>query len=477
MNTIHPTTLKHSRPKMLSGGGLRTIASVIPLLLASVPALAATAVDQPSVLATADQRAVESRAIAIFATPQVKAQIAKSHEQFLRSPVAADAESRSTVDNAVEELAFAATLNAVNSDALRPRVVWAFTPPRRWLGHQVPGSRWGIDNPDNVYRFAPVDGASKYELTVRPTASRRPVQYSFLVYDSFVGEGGRQNNLDSPVAALRDQDIKPNADGSFTVTIDSGPANGRRNHLQTNSAARVLLIRNTLSDWNAQSPQAVGIRRIGGASSVAAQDDAAVAKNAVRLIQAATDTVLGWQASGFAAKAKANSVASPFTRGGGWGFASTGGYRLAQDEALLVQLDHRSARYVGFDLTDPWLVSRNHIDSTGSLNNTQVKANADGTFTYVIAPRDPGVGNWLDTGGLRSGKFLIRWQALKPGDTAQSAVRSVQVVKLPALQATLPKGFPAVTAKERRAQSQLRAGSYARRYLEPASGAPLARVD
>ena len=150
MNTIHPTTLKHSRPKMLSGGGLRTIASVIPLLLASVPALAATAVDQPSVLATADQRAVESRAIAIFATPQVKAQIAKSHEQFLRSPVAADAESRSTVDNAVEELAFAATLNAVNSDALRPRVVWAFTPPRRWLGHQVPGRVQAVLAGDNA---------------------------------------------------------------------------------------------------------------------------------------------------------------------------------------------------------------------------------------------------------------------------------------------------------------------------------------
>src|SRR6185295_3006300 len=104
------------------------------------------------------------------------------------------------------------------------------------------------DNPDNVYRFAPVDNESRYELRVRPTASQHaPVQYSFLIYDSFVGEDGRQNNLDSPVAALRDQDIKANPDGSFTVTIDSAPAGDRPNHLQTNTNARVLLIRNTFS--------------------------------------------------------------------------------------------------------------------------------------------------------------------------------------------------------------------------------------
>ena len=463
--------------KRFRGSAIRFFAALAPLVAASTYSIAATADHPPSVLATRDQRAVEARAIQIFALPQVKAQIAKSRALFLASPTAADAEAKATVDKAVNELAFAATLDAVNSDSSRPKVVWAFTPPRQWLRHSVPGSRWGIDNPDNVYRFAPVDGESRYELKVRQTASQNPpVQYSFLIYDSFVGEEGRQDNLDTPVASLRDQDIKAEANGSFTVTIDAAPAKGRANHLQSTPRARVLLIRNTFSDWNTQSPQAVSIERIGGPAEAELRDEAAIAKEAVRLIKAGTETLLGWQTKGFAANLPANKVAPPFTRGGGWGYASTGNYRLAADEALVVQLDHVGARYVGFDLTDQWLVSRDHIEATGSLNNTQARRNTDGTYTYVIAARDPGVANWLDTGGLSAGKFLIRWQALQGTGNAQAAVRSVQVVKLGALQASLPHKLAPIGAAERKSQAQLRSGSYARRYLQSASGAPLASV-
>jgi len=316
MNALKHARLKHSLPLIAA------------LALNSAHAFSATAEHQPSVLATADQRAVETRAIKVFASPRVKAEIAKSRERFLALPFAADAEAKATVDKAVNELAFAATLDAVNGDPAHPRVVWAFTPPRKWLGHEVPGSRWGIDNPDNVYRFAPVDSESRYEVKVRPTASQQaPVQYSFLIYDSFVGEDGRENNLDSPVAALRDQDIKANADGSFTVTIDSAPAGDRPNHLQANANARVLLIRNTFSDWNAQGPQAVSIKRVAGPAA-SEPNDATVEQKAVRLIQAGTNTLLSWQKKGFASSVRPNAVSPPFTRGGGWGFASTGSYRL-----------------------------------------------------------------------------------------------------------------------------------------------------
>jgi hypothetical protein len=466
MNALKHRQLKHALPLIAA------------LSITFADAAAATAVHEPSVLATEDQRAVESRAIQVFASPRVKAEIAKSRARFLASPLASDPEARATVDKAVHELAFAATLDAVNGDPSHPRVVWAFTPPRKWLGHEVPGSRWGIDNPDNVYRFAPVDNASRYELKVRPTASQQaPVQYSFLIYDSFVGEDGRQNNLDSPVAALRAQDIEAEPDGSFTVTIDSAPAGNRPNHLQTNANARVLLIRNTFSDWNSQSPQAVSIKRLDGPAAGKPRDDAAIAQDAVRLIQAGTETLLGWQEKGFASTAKPNTVAPPFTRGGGWGFAATGNYRLAADEALVVQLDHASARYVGFDLTDQWLVSRDHIEASGSLNNTQAKSGTDGTYTYVIAAHDPGVANWLDTGGLHAGKFLIRWQALQNGGDAKSAVRSVQVLKLSALQAQLAQALSTVTPAARKVQSRVRAESYARRYLQTETGAPLVSVN
>ena len=434
----------------------------LTLLLSATVVSRAASTDTLTILGTAEQQAVETQAIAVFNSPAVKEQIAASRRLFLQSPVAVTEESKASVDRAVKEFAFAAVLDAVNGDPAHPKIVWAFAAPRKWLGHAVPGSRWGIDNPDNVYRFVPIDGASKYELTIHAT-SPGPVQFSFIVYDSFVGEGGRQDNLDAPVAALRDQDVKANADGSFTISIDSGPANGRVNHLQTSPLAKVLLIRNTFSEWGVQNPQAASIVRIDGPAGATPTKEQITAR-AVELIQAGTQTILGWETKGFAAKAAPNTITTPFARGGGWGFAANGNFRVGPDEALLVTLDPAGAQYVGFDLTDPWLVSRDHIGRTGSLNNHQIQANADGTYTYVVAPADPGVANWVDTGGLHEGKLLIRWQVLPASAKADGAVREVKLVKIAELSSALPKGFKAVSAVQRQALRAARAKEYAHRY-------------
>ncbi len=455
------------------------------------------AIAGPAVLGTPDQRAVESRALKIFASPEVKEQIAASAHEFANLPQAADDEARRTLHPAVEELAFAAALDAVDDDPQRPKVVWAFTAPRTWLGHTVPGSRWGIDNPDNVYRLIPVDGTSKYEIAVHSHAPG-PIQYSFLVYDSWVGEDGRQSHLDTPVGGLRDRDIKVGADGNFVITVDSSPAAGRDNHIQTNERARVLLVRNTFTDWERQEPFEVSVKRL-GPPAAKPPTDREVARHAAALLHAATETLVGWEKTGFAAPKTVNTLGKPIARGGGWGYAANGTFRIADDEALVVTLDPLHARYVGFDLTNPWLVSLEHVHGTGSLNNDQVQPNADGTITYVIAARDPGVYNWVSTAGQHAGNVLVRWQAVPEaatadapagdaaaGDaaavnaaaaaTAATAVRSVKLVKLDALNAALPADARHVTPAERRALLDQRAAAYAHRYAPATTVARLSRA-
>jgi hypothetical protein len=414
-------------------------------------------------LATADQESVETRALKIVSLPEVKEQIEASARAFASLPLASDPESQRALRPAVEELAFATALDATDSDSNRPKVVWAFTAPRTWLGHVVPGSRWGIDNPDNVYRLMPVDGDSKYLITVH-SHTPGPIQYSFLVYDSFVGEDGRQEHLDTPVAGLRDRDIKVGADGSFTITVDSTPANGRDNHIQTNDNARVLLVRNTFNDWQHQIPLDVSVKRLGTPTHEPLTDPE-VAKRAAGLLKSATETILKWEESGFAANKVVNAISKPGARGGGWGFAANGNFKIADDEALIVTLDPLGAKYVGFDLTNPWLVSLEHVRGTGSLNNAQAQSNRDGTITYVIATKDPGIDNWLSTSGLHAGNILIRWQVLPESTTtAEGAIRSVKIVKLSALSTALPADAQRVTTRERQRLIDQRASAYAHRY-------------
>jgi Protein of unknown function (DUF1214) len=427
---------------------------------------------QSSSLATADQQIVEKEAIKIVALPEVREQIEASTQAFKSLPVAQDPEALRSLSSAVGELAFASALDAVDSDPDRPKVVWGFTAPRTWLGYSVPGSRWGIDNPDNVYRIIPVDASSKYRITVHAHGTG-PIQFSFLVYDSFVGEDGRVSHLDTPVAGLRDRDIKRNRDGSFDITVDASPANGRANHIQTNANARVLLVRNTFNDWAHQVPFEVSVHRLGTPSHPPLSEKEEAARTA-RFLKSATETISAWQRSGFAARTASNVISKPNARGGGWGFAANGNFKLANDEALVVTLDPLGASYVGFDLTNPWLVSLDHIHGSGSLNNHQAQPNPDGTISYVIAAQDPGVYNWLSTSGVHAGNILIRWQALPDSvRDADAAVRSVKVVKLSELANALPSTIRHVTALERREQLAERERAYAHRYT---TGTEVARL-
>ncbi|MET0985328.1 MAG: hypothetical protein ABW034_07975 [Steroidobacteraceae bacterium] len=129
-------------------------------------------------------------------------------------------------------------------------------------------------------------------------------------------------------------------------------------------------------------------------------------------------------------------------------------------------VERLDAEYLGFMLCDLWLASLDHVDKSSSLNQAQAHANSDGTYTYVIAGRDPGFVNWLDTCGLQQGCMLYRWQALpRPDISAERAVRSVRRIKLSELQAALPKDARFVTPAERTETLTRRAREYARRYL------------
>ena len=55
------------------------------------------------------------------------------------------------------------------------------------------------------------------------------------------------------------------ADGSFTITVDSDPAGGRPNHVQSSPAAHEFYIRDVLLDWGRDDPNTFTVERLGGA--------------------------------------------------------------------------------------------------------------------------------------------------------------------------------------------------------------------
>ncbi len=83
----------------------------------------------------------------------------------------------------------------------------------------APGARYGIDNPDNVYRLVLLDGAARYEIRGHRHGTG-PTQFGFELLDGAPGLHG----IGKHIAFLSDDEIKTDADGSFTISIDSEPS-------------------------------------------------------------------------------------------------------------------------------------------------------------------------------------------------------------------------------------------------------------
>ena len=88
-----------------------------------------------------------------------------------------------------------------------------------------------------------------------------------------------------------------------------------------------------------------------------------------------------------------------------------GRFKLDEGEALVVTVHEpdKPFLYWGLTLTSPWGESFDYRYTTTALNNKTATRSDDGTWKLVIAPTDPGVENWLDTGGRREGYMLVRW--------------------------------------------------------------------
>src|SRR3546814_5197748 len=72
---------------------------------------------------------------------------------------------------------------------------------------------------------------------------------------------------------------------------------------------------------------------------------------------------------------------------------------LGPDDAAILEYDPAGAGYAAVQLTE-WLYrSRDYHRIQSSLTAAQSAIDRDGRIRLVIARRDPGVWNWLDTGG------------------------------------------------------------------------------
>ena len=409
-----------------------------------------------------DQLALERRALRILAMPQIQQQKKQVEEIFRKSWLADTPDGRYQLERAAGRFTLAAIEDAIVSDLARPRMMWVNTQPRRWYGVEWPGTCWGAHNPDNMSRAVMINGDSWYEVSGQRLGAG-PSQETFLLNGAIVGTQA-QNTEGAPVlASLRNDQIKYEAGGSFMITIGPKPAAPGINHLQSQPGANVLRVRDTMSDWQNEFPSRLQIRRVAGPPAPPAPTDDEIADMVVGLLKLQPAYWLKYYQDQVYS-APPNTAKFMGGRVGGWGFLSLGWFQLKEDEALVFIVDPLDAAYSAIQVTDPWTVPPNYINLNGGLNRAQAKANADGTITYVVAAKDPGVWNWIDTDGMHLGTYTIRWQGLTtPPDVAEKAIRNTSLVRFADLKTVLPIETVWVDAAARQRQLADRAAAFALR--------------
>lgn len=421
-------------------------------------------------LANVRQCEIEATAEAILKTPEMQQAMESARQYVLGLPSAKSEAGQQSVEQMVSECGGYAALSAASKDLENPGLVWIQTPRKEWMGHSVSGSRFCFDNPDNIYRYAFIDDASTYVLDAKPTGPTG--RFSVAIYVALTGaEVESWESWERTIDAADEERIGADSKGASRITI--GPADPNDNSLHLNSRGGALVIvREALNDWHTQRPRAMSFRKVAGPQTLplAFEERVAIAK---RYMMFEAETVAAFE--NIFSPFPVNSFAPTMKRGHGTkpSMIKLGRFHLEDDEALTVSILPQAAEYMSFSVTSPWLISRNSVTRTGSRTSRQSHQNSDGTYTYVVSRRDPGVANWMDTDGLLDGGMAVRWEGMDaPEADPNDAISSIKLVKLDAIRSELPTDFPSVSSADLSAEMAGRRVDY-----EARCGVPCAFIE
>jgi len=279
------------------------------------------------------------------------------------------------------------------SDPAQPRIA-ASTP------------KIGGDNPDYAYTNCAVSGRYAYRLRgTRGDAQR-------IGFGTYHGGLGTPEGLQAS-GYRSDAELAFEPDGSFELVLCVEPRPG--NWLPMRPDTNQLTIRQTLLERRRERPASFEIERLDAASPPAPLDPAAYAAQLARargFVEGVVRQFLGWSAT-FAARPNEILPLPPELARQASGDPSTryhnGYFELGPDEALVVDLEPPRCEYWNLQLCNHWLESLDFMAVTSHVNHRTAVADAQGRVRAVVAHRDPGAPNWLDTAGHARGCLALRW--------------------------------------------------------------------
>ena len=272
------------------------------------------------------------------------------------------------------------------------------------------------ENPDNLYLGARVDGRHRYRVWGKLGTAR---WMSFNVHAGAFGAGGRgtAEALDARALAL-------GPERRFELFL-GGERGDAANWMPLAPDAGSLIVRQTFADRAREQPSELSIERIGAggpAAPLAPEQVGHALATTPALLRALAGMALAWSDD----LAKAKNRFSEAMPGAAAVFRDpdihfhAAYFELAPDEALVVEARPPQCDYWMFVLSNHWLETLDYTRHRITLNNASATLEPDGSVKLIVAARDPGHPNWLDTAGHARGTIGVRWVGRDVADVIPS---------------------------------------------------------
>lgn len=282
-----------------------------------------------------------------------------------------------------------------HADPLRPEFIELVSPIRKFGG----------DNADAFYYFAPVDPARTYRITCHQGDA---------VYFSLCCYGGPTDGRwsDRIVGTINNRQAQREPDGSIVIHASPAPQPGNWIKLEPDAVAFVT--RDYLVDSRSGRKARWSIACLD--APAAPPPPLTDAETARRFRCTANFLRDLFNICPIPQPFPANEIQPPYKQPlvtYGWAAPDAayamGRYDLADGEALIIEGRAPGCAFWNLCLWNPFLQTFDYRYQRCTINGSQVQYEADGSYRLVIAARDPGHPNWISTAGHPRGVLWFRW--------------------------------------------------------------------
>ena len=280
----------------------------------------------------------------------------------------------------------------------------------RLFSMNTPARFVGGPNPDGEYLLGMIDGRRRYRLRGHRGTS------TYLGIQVLAGVGLTPRRM---AAHLSDRELAVADDGSFALVVSADEPTadelGSGQWLEVPEDASALVIREYVADRDSEVPVDLHLDALGPVTPPALPTDESLGEQL---------TSLAWTIAKLATlhrSIKPELLDRPnelvMAEAAELGGAETtpdnlyvlGTFRLAPDEAWVIELEPPSTRYWSATVENIWHECLEPRRRRSSITNASAHGRGDGTVRLVVSATDPGVDDWLDTGGRHRGFVIIRW--------------------------------------------------------------------